>query len=155
MDLVIQATADTLGLNKLIRNYDIVSQSYQSLPSKETLENALERAKSILEHPNEWIQINGDEYQLKSNPETFKELGEKNPLGMLKQYGLKWDPNNNMLYMHDTYDFPTFWQNWIPNRPKEMKIRSGIYFNPTKGSKLLRTSENYNNFAPVYYKRTW
>lgn len=25
MDLVIQATADTLGLNKLIRNYDIVS----------------------------------------------------------------------------------------------------------------------------------
>lgn len=153
MDLVIQAAADTLGLNKLIQNYEQASQEYNNLPPKEVLERAYNQAKIVLENPNKWIQMDSDENVLKVNPEVFTETGEKNPLGMLKGYGLKWNPDNKMLYMYDTYDFTKFWQNWIPNRPKEMKIRSGIYFDPTQGSKLLRTSENYNNFAPIYYKR--
>lgn len=52
--------------------------------------------------------------------------------------------------MHDTYDFPGIYTGKgrpMFNRPKEMKIRGAIDFNPKKGSYLLRNDmENYNNF---------
>lgn len=50
--------------------------------------------------------------------------------------------------MHDTYDFSDLarFVTRIPQRPREMKIRSKIKFNPKQGSMLLRNNlENYNN----------
>jgi hypothetical protein len=53
--------------------------------------------------------------------------------------------------MHDTYDFPNWvtWLSSIPDRPKEMKIRSKINFDPNKGSWLLRNATNYNTETPA------
>ena len=69
---------------------------------------------------------------------------------MLANFGMKWVPEENALYMHDTYDFPEIVhkRTEIPVRPREMKIRSRISFDPTKGSWLLRSPDNYNTEIP-------
>ena len=98
-----------------------------------------------MDNPGKWQQMFSDENIVKRT--SVEDDGEINPLGMLAHYGMKWVPEENALYVHDTYDFPWYarWAGKIKERPKEMKIRSKIEFNPKKGSKLLRSAENYNN----------
>ena len=72
---------------------------------------------------------------------------ESNPLGMLADFGMMWDPKTKSIYVHDTYDFGPISQIFAGKRPKEMKIRSKISFDPAKGSKLLRNDlENYYDY---------
>ena len=148
MDYNIQALADTLMLGNMVRNYEKYDKMYD-LPHIETITQAYEQAKNILNNPNQWtfvdgeIPIGGYRYDSKTS--------ETNPLGMLSHFGMKWVPEENALYMHDTYDFPnkvyTFTD--IPVRPREMKIRSRINFDPIRGSWLLRSPVNYNTQIPV------
>lgn len=145
MDLSLQAVADTLSLGKISREYDKYSKTYNDLPSKKTIDALYNQAKMVMDNPGEWQQMYSDKYIIKST--TAEDDGEINPLGMLAHYGMKWVPEQNALYVHDTYNFPWYarWAGKIKERPKEMKIRSKIGFNPKKGSKLLRSAENYNN----------
>lgn len=148
MDYNIQALADTLMLGNMVRNYAEYDKMYD-LPHIETVTEAYEQAKNILNNPNQWTFVNGEipiggyRYDSKTS--------ETNPLGMLSHFGMKWVPEENALYMHDTYDFPnkvyTFTD--IPIRPREMKIRSKINFDPIIGSWLLRSPVNYNTEIPV------
>jgi hypothetical protein len=71
---------------------------------------------------------------------------------MLEDFGAKWVPEEGALYMHDTYDFSNAarWATGIPIRPKEMKIRGRIGFDPKKGSFLLR--DDLKNFNSGYAK---
>lgn len=152
MDLNLQAAADTLMLGKINRNYEDYSKTYKNLPSKKSIEKAYIKAKEVLDNPNQWIYMNSDDYIIRRNPEGEY---ERNPLGMLLRYGMKWDDQKKQLRIHDTYDFP--WRakffGGVPERPREMKIRSVINFDPTKGSVILRDSTNYNsNFPKVYSK---
>lgn len=143
MDLSLQAAADTLMLGKINRNYDEYKAKYHNLPGKRTMQTIYETAKNVMNNPGKWQQMDGEYIIKKKNPEYDNEV---NPLGMLAEYGMKWDPESKMLYVHDTYDFPWYARaaGGIKNRPKEMKIRSAIKFDPKKGSVLLRTPENYN-----------
>ena len=135
-------------LGNMVRNYEKYDKMYD-LPHIETITQAYEQAKNILNNPNQWtfvdgeIPIGGYRYDSKTS--------ETNPLGMLSHFGMKWVPEENALYMHDTYDFPnkvyTFTD--IPVRPREMKIRSRINFDPIRGSWLLRSPVNYNTQIPV------
>ena len=145
MDLSLQAVADTLSLGKISREYDKYSKTYNDLPSKKTIDALYNQAKIVMDNPGEWQQMYSDKYIIKNT--TAEDDGETNPLGMLAHYGMKWVPEQNALYVHDTYDFPWYarWAGKIKERPKEMKIRSKIGFNPKKGSKLLHSAENYNN----------
>lgn len=145
MDLSLQAVADTLSLGKISREYDKYSKEYDNLPSKKTIDALYNQAKAVMNNPGEWQQMYSDKYIIKHT--SVEDDGETNPLGMLAHYGMKWVPEENALYVHDTYDFPWYarWAGRIKERPKEMKIRSKINFNPKKGSKLLRSAENYNN----------
>lgn len=148
MDYNIQALADTLMLGEMVRNYEKYNQEY-NLPHIESLTKAYDQAKTILNNPNKWTQVNG-EIEV-SNWPFNSDISESNPLGMLANFGMKWVPEENALYMHDTYDFPNKVHKMtdIPERPREMKIRSKINFDPTKGSWLLRSPENYNTEIPV------
>lgn len=143
MDWGIQALADTLNLGKIVRNYDKYKD--KKLPSKERVMEIYKKSKELLDNPNKWIQMNGNKTMYnKTNPE----LNESNPIGMLQYFGLKWNPKDQTLHMHDTYDFSDLarFVTRIPQRPREMKIRSKIKFNPKQGSMLLRNDlENYNN----------
>lgn len=148
MDYNIQALADTLMLGNMVRNYEEYDKKY-NLPHIETVTEAYEQAKNILNNPNKWTLVDGEIPigQYKYDPET----SETNPLGMLANFGMKWVPEENALYMHDTYDFPSrvHKKTEIPVRPREMKIRSKINFDPTKGSWLLRSPVNYNTNIPA------
>ena len=149
MDLNIQSIADTLNTGKIYREYDKYKSQYPELPSKSTIKNIYETGKRVLENPNTWQQIDGDNTAIKKQLEDS--TNEMSPLGMLANFGMMWKPEENAIYMHDTYDFPTFSRLFVGNRPKEMKIRSRINFNPKKGSKLLRNNmkDFYNYPEPI------
>lgn len=143
MDLVIQALADTTNLGKIVRNYDEYKQKNSKLVPKYLVENTYKQAKTLLDNPNTWQQMDADEARIITNPEGESEF---NPLGMLAKFGMMWDPENKQIRMHDTYDFSRLARlsTGIPTRPKEMKIRSVIGFDPKKGSVLLKDDlKNY------------
>lgn len=153
MDLALQAFADTTNLGKIIRNYDSAKNEYKNLPDRKTLLNIYKQAKTVLDNPGKWQQMDGD-YNIKTNPDSGV-VNEWNPLGMLAKFGMKWVPKEESIYIHDTYDFP-WWAEWAigGERPREMKIRSKIGFNPAIGSVLLRSPENYNQETPQYKEKS-
>lgn len=136
MDLTIQAVADTLNTGKILRNYDDYKKKHKDLPSKKTVERIYNTGKRILENPNTWQQVDGDNNAIKKKLDIV--TNESNPIGMLANFGMMWNPEEGALYMHDTYDFPDWAAPLVGDRPKEMKIRSKIGFDPKKGSVLLR-----------------
>lgn len=149
MDVSIQAIADTLNTGNIYRNYDKFKKLHPELPHKDIIKEIYDTGKRILNEPNKWHGVNGDDLYIKPNPDRYI-YHERNPLGMLRNFGMKWDPKKGKIFMHDTYDFPGIYTGKgrpMFNRPKEMKIRGAIDFNPKKGSYLLRNDmENYNNF---------
>lgn len=150
MDLAIQALADTANLGKLVRNYDKYKQNNPELVSKDMVKKVYKNSKQLLDNPNEWQQMDADRAFIITNPSGEIEY---NPLGMLAKFGMMWDPKNKQLRMHDTYDFTNLarFATNIPNRPKEMKIRGIIGFDPEKGSVLLRNNlKNYKLPSSIY-----
>lgn len=143
MDENIQVIADTLNLGNIYRNYDKYSNI--GLPSKEYIKGIYDQGKKLMDNPGKWVQIE----EAKAIKQKYdKELEESDPLGMLASFGAKWNPEDNTIQVHDTYDFSQLarWATGIPERPREMKIRSKIQFDPKKGSKLLRNDlEQFNS----------
>ena len=72
---------------------------------------------------------------------------------MLANFGMMWNPDEGAIYVHDTYDFPKWARTIVGDRPKEMKIRGRVSFDPKKGSKLLRDNmkDFYNYPNPINY----
>lgn len=148
MDYNIQAIADTLNTGRIVRNYDIYKQKEPSLPDKEYIERIYNSGKQVMENPSKWVQVE-DGRAIKQGYD--KQLEESDPLGMLGKFGMRWEPNQKALYVHDTYDFP--WKaraaTGILVRPREMKIRGRINFDPNRGSALLRDSlSGFNSKYP-------
>lgn len=145
MDQHIQVIADTLNTGNILRNYDEYKEKYPELPSEGTIRHFYETGKEVLNNPGKWTQVKeGPQFIIRDELEN----NELAPLGMLADFGMKWVPEENALYVHDTYDFPAFWRymSGMPQRPKEMKIRGRIEFNPETGSYLLREDmANYYN----------
>ena len=87
--------------------------------------NAL--GKQVLTYPYMWHQADFD--AIPGFYYTTPMRDEWNPLGMFGSAGLKWNPEEERLYIHDTYDFP--WRvralSPIEQRPREMKIRGSIH----------------------------
>lgn len=138
MDLNLQAVADTLHLGEIYRNYDEYAKNNPDAPTKRSIKKAYDYAKKVMDHPGEWQQMDANQYTL--FPNKSMEDNEYDPLGMLGEYGMKWVPEDKALYVHDTYDFPWYAKlaGNIKDRPREMKIRGKIKFNPEKGAKLFR-----------------
>lgn len=153
MDLNIQSIADTLNTGKIYRNYDHYKKQHPDLPSKDRIKYIYETGKNVLDNPNTWQQVEGDFTSIKYKLE--KSTNEMSPLGMLANFGMMWKPEENAIYIHDTYDFPWFGRLFVGNRPKEMKIRGRINFNPKRGSKLLRNDmKNFHSYPePMIYKK--
>lgn len=145
MDQDIQALADTMNLNRIVNNYDELNKTYNFDKSRKYYEKLLKQARDVMEHPNDWRQIKGDLTGVRDNDDSNK-VNEYNPLGMLNNFALMWNPKTSKLYMHDDYDFPQKITSFssIPKRPIPMKIRSAINYDPNKGSIALRSPNNYN-----------
>lgn len=137
MDHNLQAAADTLHLGKMVRGEMPLLEGL----SEDVAKMSYEQAKRVMDNPGKWQQM--EDYVIQRNPD-FYETTEHNPLGMLDQYGMKWDPESGKLFIHDTYDFPewAYTIGFMQKRPREMKIRGAIKFDPKKGAKMLR-EENY------------
>ena len=145
MDLNVQAIADTLSTGKIVREYDKYKQINPDLPSKRRMEEMYETGKRILDNPGTWQQVDGDRLGVKQKLDYV--TNEFNPLGMLANFGMMWKPEEGALYVHDTYDFNPAGRMVVGNRPKEMKIRGRINFDPKKGSKLLRDDmKGFHNY---------
>lgn len=152
MDLNIQAIADTLNTGKIYRDYNTYKKNNPELPKKWVIEEMYETGKKVLENPNTWQQVDGDDTSIKRGLELS--TNESNPLGMLANFGMMWNPEEKAIYMHDTYDFPIWSRLFVGNRPKEMKIRSKINFDPKKGSKLLRNNmEGFSDYPDPISER--
>ena len=149
MDVSIQAIADTLNTGNIYRNYDKFKKLHPELPTKSIIKDIYDTGKKILDEPNKWHSVNGDDLYIKPNPDSHVYY-ELNPLGIFRNFGMKWNPEKGKIFIHDTYDFPSKYTGKgrpMFNRPKEMKIRGAIDFNPKKGSYLLRNDmENYDKF---------
>ena len=136
MDLNIQAIADTLNTGKIVRDYEAYKAKHPNLPRKWEMEEMYNTGKRVLDNPNTWQQVDGDHTSIKKRLESS--TNEMSPLGMLANFGMMWKPQEGAIYVHDTYDFKPAGRIIVGNRPKEMKIRGRINFDPKKGSKLLR-----------------
>lgn len=164
MSANIEAMLDTLNLGKIVRNYDVYKQKEPSIPSKESLNFLYNQAVKILNNPEKWHKVNFDTAPIiKEDRNYVNEYGEENPLGMFRNAGVKYSNKDSAIYIHDTYDFPKKYHAFIPKRPREMKIRGKIDYNPLDGSFLLKNINdslyNYKNNRPThldtkkYYKR--
>lgn len=139
MDQMIQVIADTLNTGKMLRNYDEYKKAIPDLAPKNVIRHMYNQGKNVMDNPDEWVQVKeGPQMYLFDSVEEA--TNEKAPLGMLADFGMKWNPSEKKLKVHDTYDFPGYVMalSDIPERPKEMKIRGEISYDPDKGSVLLR-----------------
>lgn len=139
MDEQIQAIADTTNLGRIVRDYDYFKSKYPHLASKSNIEHIYKTGKQVMDNPGTWQQATegqGLSVMRKLDPVT----NEDSPLGMLGSFGMRWNPESKTIEVHDTYDFPNIYYNAriIPKRPKEMKIRGKINFDPSKGAKIFR-----------------
>lgn len=141
MDQMIQAVADTANTGRILRNYDYYKEQIPSLAEKYIIQHMYNQGKKVMENPNKWTQVT-EGPQIYLYDKVGADTNEKAPLGMLADFGMMWSPDEGVLKVHDTYDFPNYVTTLssIPKRPKEMKIRGKINYDPQKGSILLRDS---------------
>lgn len=131
MKYYIEAMADSTGLGILVRNG---YKSHRPL---------YEFSKKLLNNPFQWHQATDEILpQYMQQATKNQQQGEANPLGMLANFGMKWDPEQQKIYVHDTYDFPWYTRPSIPKRPNEMKIRGSVNYSPYIGSTYYRTSRD-------------
>ena len=150
MNQMIEVLADTLNTGDIVRNYRKYKQQNPDIAPKEVFKLLYRQGKEVLNNPNKWIQV-GEEVedyrtgrgtQLRVVDKKDPNTNESMPLGMFGKFGMKWNPEESAIYVHDTYDFPyhiTAFSS-IPVRPKEMKIRGRIPYKPEEGSSLLRNN---------------
>lgn len=157
MDQMVQAVADTLNMGRILRNYKGYKKLHPELPPKGIIESMYNQGKRVMDNPNTWQQVGEGRNKGQSliydrvDPYT----NERAPLGMLGSYGMMWKPEEKRLHVQDTYDFPdyTISLSRIPRRPKEMKIRGLVSFDPERGSVLLRDGNvNYDKMAKTVAK---
>lgn len=133
MKYYIQAMADSTNLGKLVRSgHGQYNDMYQF-------------SKRLLNNPGVWQQANDEDFNDWAKRGTaLQNQGEWNPLGMLAKFGAKWDPEQQRIFVHDTYDFPWYTKSQIPKRPNEMKIRGSEWFSPYIGSDFFRNNQDVN-----------
>ena len=149
MDLYIQAMADTTTTGKIVRNYDEFKKLNPRLSPKKEIEAMYRSGKAMMDNPNKWTQVGEVKGSAQLDIERKLNNGEEYPLGMLASFGAKWIPEENTVHIHDTYDFPWYSRilGRIPERPKEMKIRGKVKYNPKKQAKLFN-ADNFNLIFP-------
>lgn len=141
MNQMFQTLADTLNVGQIVRNYELFKQAYPHLAPKHIIQAMYRQGKWVLEHPDTWIQVGKKtgSFRFRLIDRADQATGEQLSLGMLAEFGMKWSPSEGVLRIHDTYDFPGFVTTLssIPVRPREMKIRGKVAFDPRQGCKAI------------------
>jgi len=156
MDQMIQAIADTLNTGKILRNYDEYKKYTPELADRATIEHMYNEGKKVMENPGKWTQVvEKDQQPFVLYDGIDADTGENSPLGMLADFGMMWSTDEGALRVHDTYDFPFYVRalSRIPQRPREMKIRGLVKFDPNRGSVLLRDGLDRSKYAAPIINR--
>ncbi len=151
MDQMIQVIADTTNTGNLLRNYEAYKKENANLAEKGVIEHLYETGKQVMNNPGKWTQVE-ECPQLYLYDSIDSSTNECRPLGMLANFGMMWSPEDGTLRIHDTYDFPAYVTKLssIPVRPKEMKIRGVVQYDPERGSVLLRDGlDRSKQAAPI------
>lgn len=149
MDLYIQAMADTTTTGQIVRDYRKFKALNPTLASKSEIEAMYRSGKDMMDNPGKWTQVGELKGRAQLDIEHKIQNNEEYPLGMLAKFGAKWIPEENTIHVHDTYDFPKLNKMFssVPDRPKEMKIRGKVRYNPKNTAKLFN-SDNFNLIFP-------
>lgn len=149
----VQAIADTLNNGKIYREYDKYKSMNPDLPTQDKIGEIYKFGKTLLES-NKGEQAN-ESMSVKPIKRPNHIQSNATGLEILGDFGLRWDKDNNILKVYDTYDFPSWatGKRRIPERKRPLRIREDIKFDPKKGSYLLRDNmKNYHEDESKYYE---
>lgn len=129
MDIALQAIGDTTGVGKIVRNYEEYKKLNPNLLAKKKLQKTYTVGKKILEKPMTWNTVS--EYS-----GVFR---EPTNLGALRNFSMRWNPNNKQLEMYDIYDFPSLFPSvFFPKRNQPLVITGKVNLDTKAGSKWFR-----------------
>lgn len=139
--IIIQSFLDRDFLNKYA---DEIKENGNSELSDLFRKKALALADSIYSNPGTWVVVNENMSPVNEyvKDKRGKNLYETTGLGALKNFSVRWHPDENMLDVKDAYDFNTnnFIESIMPKRDMPLKIRDRIKYDPKIGSLLRRDS---------------
>lgn len=142
--IIIQSLLDKEYINKMLDDaYDEKDDTNKE--SIERYKRVFERLnKNIFDNPGKWILINEEispfkEYVYDDSEKLYGVSG----LGALKNFSVRWNPDEGYLDVKDNYDFTgkSIAEKLIPERDIPLRIRERIKYNPDKGS-VIRNNPN-------------
>ena len=151
----VQAIADTLNTGRIYREYDKYKAMNPDLPSRDKIGEIYKFGKTLLKSDKGEQANEGMSVKYIERPDHYQQHATGLDVLGKGGFGLKWDKNNGVLKVYDTYDFPDKFigENKIPQRKRPLRIREDIKFDPEKGSYLLRDNmKNYHEDESKYYE---
>lgn len=139
--VIVQSIADTLYAKQIrdkVRNKMYSSPGEDEAMRRKAIEYQ-DVAEKILNSPGEWVSIR----EGSSPVREFKKVGKREVgftgLGGLKNFDVRWNPEESTLDVRDEYDFKDEGvEGNIPRRDRRLFIRDRIKFYPEKGGVFYR-----------------
>ena len=148
--IIVQSIADTLYAKQIrdkVRNKMYSSPGEDEAMRRKAIEYQ-DVAEKILNSPGEWVSIR----EGSSPVREFKKVGKREVgftgLGGLKNFDVRWNPEESTLDVRDEYDFKDEGvEGNIPRRDKRLFIRDRIKFYPEKGGVFYRNPKKVDEMG--------
>lgn len=148
--VIVQSIADTLYAKQIrdkVRNKMYSSPGEDEAMRREAIEYQ-DVAEKILNSPGEWVSIR----EGSSPVREFKKVGKREVgftgLGGLKNFDVRWNPEESTLDVRDEYDFKEEGvEGNIPRRDRRLFIRDRIKFYPEKGGVFYRNPKKVDEMG--------
>ena len=141
---IVQAVADTLyadQMRKKVRGYTDPNLWKQESMRREAMDYQ-ELSRNIINNPGEWVLVGESSSPVRKTSGSGDRQFNYSGLGGLKNFYMRWNPDDSTLDVKDEYDFRDEGvEGNIPRRDRRLFIRDKIKFNPKKGSRFYRNPE--------------
>ena len=141
---IVQAVADTLyadQMRKKVRSYTDPNLWKQESMRREAMDYQ-ELSRNIINNPGEWVLVGESSSPVRKTSGSGDRQFNYSGLGGLKNFYMRWNPDDSTLDVKDEYDFRDEGvEGNIPRRDRRLFIRDKIKFNPKKGSRFYRNPE--------------
>lgn len=141
---IVQAVADTLyadQMRKKVRGYTDPNLWKQESMRRKAMDYQ-ELSRNIINNPGEWVLVGESSSPVRKTSGSGDRQFNYSGLGGLKNFYMRWNPDDSTLDVKDEYDFKDEGvEGNIPRRDRRLFIRDKIKFNPKKGSRFYRNPE--------------
>lgn len=141
---IVQAVADTLyadQMRKKVRGYTDPNLWKQESMRRKAMDYQ-ELSRNIINNPGEWVLVGESSSPVRKTSGSEDRQFNYSGLGGLKNFYMRWNPDDSTLDVKDEYDFKDEGvEGNIPRRDRRLFIRDKIKFNPKKGSRFYRNPE--------------